>query len=274
MLHVTNGDSAADLIARTGLAGRVLPWRDALHEGPVPEDLDAEQLATVRARFLAASGGGAEHAIAADFTARDLLLEESASGGDPILLWFESDLYDQLQLVQMLDRLGAAAEPPEIALVEPGGDPFVGLAELDPDQLQELYERRRRLGRPELDLAVRAWAAFRSPDPRGLVNLVREGSLALRFLGAALVRHLEQFPSERDGLGRSERTLLEAVAGGARRPAAAFAFQHEREERPFLGDTWAWAHLDRLAAGPAPLLIVRTAPSPSGATSPASKIRS
>lgn len=48
----------------------------------------------------------------------------------------------------MLDRLGAAAEPPEIALVEPGGDPFAGLAELDPDQLQELYERRRRLGRP------------------------------------------------------------------------------------------------------------------------------
>ena len=32
MLHLTNGDSAADLIRRTGVTGEVIAWRDILHE--------------------------------------------------------------------------------------------------------------------------------------------------------------------------------------------------------------------------------------------------
>ncbi len=50
-LHVTNGDSAADLLRATGLVRRVLPWSDVLHEGPVP-DVPDDELRRVRAAFL------------------------------------------------------------------------------------------------------------------------------------------------------------------------------------------------------------------------------
>jgi hypothetical protein len=50
-LHVTNGDSAAEGLRATGLARRILPWRDALHEGPVPDVPDPE-LRRIRAAFL------------------------------------------------------------------------------------------------------------------------------------------------------------------------------------------------------------------------------
>lgn len=36
-----------------GLAGEVLPWRDVLHEGPVPAGLSDAELGAARARFLA-----------------------------------------------------------------------------------------------------------------------------------------------------------------------------------------------------------------------------
>ncbi|HEY3186281.1 MAG TPA: hypothetical protein VGJ70_02320 [Solirubrobacteraceae bacterium] len=43
-LHVTNGDAVAPAIA--AVTGRdVLPWRDVLHDGPVPAGLDADALA-------------------------------------------------------------------------------------------------------------------------------------------------------------------------------------------------------------------------------------
>jgi hypothetical protein len=51
MLLVTNGDSAAEQIEWAGLAGVILPWRDVLHEGPVPAGLSARELAEVRARW-------------------------------------------------------------------------------------------------------------------------------------------------------------------------------------------------------------------------------
>jgi hypothetical protein len=48
-LHISNGD-ATD-VPGTGLARRVVYWRDVLHEGPVPEVAPAE-LRRIRAGFL------------------------------------------------------------------------------------------------------------------------------------------------------------------------------------------------------------------------------
>ena len=43
-LIITNGDSAAACMREARLDGEILPWRDILHEGPVPAGLDLEDL--------------------------------------------------------------------------------------------------------------------------------------------------------------------------------------------------------------------------------------
>jgi hypothetical protein len=53
MLHITNGDNTVALMREVGLRGVYLPWRDLLHEGPVPADLDLPELSKLRARFIA-----------------------------------------------------------------------------------------------------------------------------------------------------------------------------------------------------------------------------
>ena len=74
MLHVTNGDSAAERIRAAGEAGEILSWRDVLHEGPVPAGLDASALREVRARFLVDSEWASFDAVLADLEARDATL--------------------------------------------------------------------------------------------------------------------------------------------------------------------------------------------------------
>ena len=103
VLHVTNGDSAAERIRAAGEAGEILSWRDVLHEGPVPAGLDASALREVRARFLADSEWASFDAVLADLEARDATL--ASANEREIVLWFEHDLYDQLQLLQVLDTL-------------------------------------------------------------------------------------------------------------------------------------------------------------------------
>ena len=110
MLHVTNGDSAAEKLREAGLQGLVAPWRDILHEGPVPAGLDAAALREVRVRYLAEHGWAGEERVRADLEERDARLAQAVEGRDEIVLWFESDLYDMLQLAQVLDRL-----PPDVA---------------------------------------------------------------------------------------------------------------------------------------------------------------
>jgi hypothetical protein len=78
-LHVTNGDSAAGPLLETPLVERVLPWRDALHDGPVPAVAD-DALRRVRAEFLAEVGPAEAGAIRRRLEERDTVLAESADG--------------------------------------------------------------------------------------------------------------------------------------------------------------------------------------------------
>jgi hypothetical protein len=251
MLHITNGDCAAGRIAATGVEGEIIPWRDVLHEGPVHADLHLADLSDTRARFIAESGWGAVEDVVADFEARDRALERFRDH-DEVVLWFEHDLYDQLQLLQLLEWLGAR---------DPGATRITLVCEaeyLGPmpvDRARELFAARRAVTGAQFELARAAWHAFCSADPTPIEALVAGDTSDLPFVAGALRRHLEQFPSVENGLSRSERQALGAIAGGCRTIREAFRAAHHAVEDPiFLGDSvFAW-YLEGLAAGRAPLV--------------------
>jgi hypothetical protein len=237
MLHVTNGDSAVERLRAAGVEDDVLPWRDALHEGPVRAGLDPVQLRAERARFIADRGWADHDTALAVLTERDERLDRAIETHEPIVLWFESDLYDMLQLAQIADRLDGHAA--RIVLV--GVDRVRGVTDLTDEEIAE--------ARPQpFDLASyhALWTAFTATDPRGLADL--DGPPVVRD---AARRHLQQFPWTTDGLNRSERALLLARADGARTNAEAFLAAQHQEERPFLGDSIAFDYLERLDRGEA-----------------------
>ena len=116
-LHVTNGESVSSTLQRTSLGGAVLSWEDALHEGPVPEQPRAALLRT-RAGFLSECGWGTRSAILSSLELRDRQLREAFDGGVPVVLWFEHDLYDQLQLLDVLALAHEAGAAPEAIVVD------------------------------------------------------------------------------------------------------------------------------------------------------------
>jgi hypothetical protein len=252
MLHITNGDYAAEGIRALGLGGEVLPWRDVLHDGPVPAGLSLEELSAVRARFVSGNEWGDPAGVARDFAARDAALRD-AGRHDEVVLWFEHDLYDQLQLVQVLDALGSETpRPARLTLVGPAEY----LGEVPPERLAALFRERAPVTDAQLALASAAWAAFRAPDPTAVETFLAGGSSALPHLAPALRRHLEQFPGARDGLSRSERAALEEVAAGREIISEVYtASHHAREPVVFLGDLVFAGYLESLGSGDAPLLV-------------------
>jgi hypothetical protein len=143
MLHITNGDSAATLLRQAALPGEVLAWKDVLHEGPVPAGLSPAQLRPVRARFIAARGWAPEGEVLADLERRDMVVDRVGKN-EEVVLWFEHDLYDQLQLLQVLDRFATKnGNVPALSLIAidafPGVEPFYGLGQLTPAQLSSLF---------------------------------------------------------------------------------------------------------------------------------------
>jgi hypothetical protein len=210
IVHVCNGDATADALSLADLPGEIRVWADALDQGPVLPVGDAEHLQR-RGEFVRSRGG--DPSKLAEY---DRQFDEAA-GAEELILWFEHDLFDQLALIRLLARLARRGLPQQLTIVSIDRHPevanFLGLGQLKPEQLAELWPRRTPLSRDALDEAITAWIAVTAPDPRALPFLVKRIK-AMPFLAGALERQLEELPDPTSGLTRTERQVLAAVARG------------------------------------------------------------
>jgi hypothetical protein len=136
----------------------------------------------------------------------------------------------------------------------PGVVPFHGLGQLSPTQLATLWPKRLRVSPAQFALGARAWKAFCSNDPLALPQFISGDLSALPFLKSALERHLEEFPAAPDGLSRTERQILRAVAAGNSGFEAIFRENQRQETAPFLGDSAVRQRINSLTQAPTPLL--------------------
>ncbi len=266
VLHVTNGDSAAAGLRKTGNPGTVAVWADVLHEGPVPPDDDLEAWLETRAQFIAGAGWSShERALALQREWHGVLA--GFAGYDEVVFWFEHDLFDQLLLIRhlaWLDRQPRVDTRVRLICIGayPGIARFIGLGQLTPPQLAPLFKTRRDVSPAQFELAGRAWRAFTAADPRSLEEVLRQGTAPLPFLGAALGRFLEEYPDRDTGLPRTERQVLESLLAGPSTPGEMFQSCAQREEAPFMGDTVLWDRMAALAAGSNPLIRLSGSPGP------------
>ena len=257
-LHITNGDGAANIMREAGIAGEILPWRDCLFEGPVPQDISLAELTKVRAHYLAHRFGLPKEDILQDMQQRDQILANYQQY-EEVVLWFEHDLYDQLQLLQLLDFFCTHySDKVRVSLIcvgeFPGIEPFYGLGQLDAKQMATLIGSQQPLTPVQLQLGQRAWQVFRCPEPDALQELIIQDLTALPFLKAALIRLMQEYPSMLNGLSRTEQQLVSALADGPKDPVELFIDYQSNESAPYLGDTGFWAIAKTLMDKKHPLL--------------------
>jgi hypothetical protein len=248
--HITNGDQAAGLLRQIVGTAPLIAWRDLLHEGPVPAGLPVDALAAVRACFIAGCGWGGFADVLGQFTARDKALAE-LDGRTGITLWFEHDLYDQLQLLQVLDRL---AELPDagsrVALVQ--AQAYLGA--LSTVELADLGTAARPVRGAQFALAQEAWGAFTAATPERLAELAGRELDELPFLRQALLRLLDELPSPRSGLGRTERVILRQLAAEPLPARRLYARVQEEEAAIFMGDSCLFRLIEGMIWARTPLI--------------------
>lgn len=248
-LIITNGDTAAELLAASGLEGRIVPWRDILHEGPLLPSSTLRTFSDLRARYLSARFGMPYSDARADFLIRDAFIEAHELF-DRIAIWLEHDLYDQLQLLQILHFFDRERRAEGVIVVQ--ANDFIGTQ--TPETILRFVDRSFPLTPDLARAAALVWNAILAPTPEPLVARLDGLPKELPFLRPALLRFLEELPGAKDGLSRSERSLLAAVRPGGITPQAAFEALIASEEAAFMGDGTAYRLLDDLALAGAPLI--------------------
>lgn len=252
-LHIRCGSDIVPTLREAGFAGEILEYTNPLCLGPVTEE---DSWLDRRAAFLdetfATSLNRSPAEMEAQLRAAEDALEAAPGRYLRIVLWFEHDSYDQLVLARCLARFAQVA-PAHLELVfighYPGSARFIGLGQLPPEALRLLWSGRQEVKAAALRSGAEAWAALRAPNPTALARLAHEGTPGLPSLAPALRRHCQELPWQRDGLGLTERLILQSLADQPRDFSSLFRDVTAREPLPWLGDAMLLPFLAALKTG-------------------------
>ena len=251
-LNITNGDSAVQIMRQAGIEGELLPWRDVLHEGPVPAGLSLQEMSEVRANYIADQNWSKREDVRQWFQYRDDLLTRFREF-DQVVLWFEHDLYDQLQLIQILAWFATQdLENTRIFLI--CTDNYLG--HLNPQEMSELQNHAQALTYEQITIATTAWQTFTMNTPLEWQNLRQQDTACLPFLAGAVKRILQEYPDSKTGLTLTQKQALLTLLKSPLPPGQLFAAYQQSEERRFMGDTVFWGYLSQMLEGEKPLIVL------------------
>lgn len=248
MLVVTNGSGAGALVSKVLPDATVLAWNDVLHDGPVPTT-NLQQLVNIRADFIADSGLAPVDEVRSEFRERNRVIG-AFEKFDEVCLFFEHDLYDQLQLAEILHFL-SDNDHGTTALTSAVDSVYIG--EQTPETVAALLAARQPLAKKELKAGSDFWQTFTSDSHQRLLSMDFD---EMPFLRAASRRLVEEYPSTLNGLGRSRQQILECLESGPLDPLTLFKRCSEKEEARYLGDASFWNYLMELERCANPLVTV------------------
>ncbi|WP_127141845.1 DUF1835 domain-containing protein [Flagellimonas marinaquae] len=214
LLHITNGDSFTSRLQSLEFKGDVITWREMLCEGKTLSSVGSESFWKTRFEFL-----NKNYKISKSWFIEKTLKEYRSlcnhKQQDHIVLWFEYDLFCQINMLAVLSWLKTHRRHAEVSLVcsgkVDGSSKLYGLNELSDAKLMELYDNRKVLSQDDIEYADYIWQLYCSDNPIRLENQMANNDFQFEYLSEALKTHLKRFPTIKNGLNDLENHILEVA---------------------------------------------------------------
>jgi len=212
LLHITNGDSFTDRLKSLKLKGDIITWREMLCEGQTLTNVGSETFWKARFEFL-----NKNYKVSKSWFIEKTLKEYRSlcnhKQQDKIVLWFEYDLFCQINMLAVLSWLKTHRKYAQVSLVCSGNedetDKMYSLCDLNNKQLLGLYENRTILTQDDIEYADYVWQLYCSDNPMRLENLSDHSDYQFDYLSDAVRTHLQRFPSIKNGLNNMENNILQ-----------------------------------------------------------------
>ncbi|MGB5430125.1 DUF1835 domain-containing protein [Eudoraea sp.] len=211
-LHITNGDSFTQKLKTLKLKGEIITWREMLCEGKTETNVGSESFWKTRFDFLHEN-----YKVSKSWFVEKTLKEYRSlcnhKQQDQIILWFEYDLFCQINMLAVLSWLKKHRRYAEIYLVCSGDEDETNrlyrLNDLSDEQLLNSYENKIKLSQNDIEYADYVWQLYCSDNPIRLENLIDFDNYQFDYLSDAIKVHLRRFPTIKNGLNELENRVLE-----------------------------------------------------------------
>jgi len=263
-LHIVSEQKTGVTIEASDIEGEVLVWQDALYEGPLLHNESLMELSMIRADYFSRLGWGEYIEIASLYNQRNRIISGFLQYSE-IVLWFDSGLNNQLQLVQLVNWFSTQNTAHAIISIVtrdrlPDVVGFVDFAMLNVRQLEKLLRSRAELTNSQTMLCQRAWRALTAETPTGLLKFFPRDMSSMPYLKNAILRFVQQFPGKTNGLCKTEQLIIYALKTlndadtSQDQMEKIYLSVQGKEPIPFMSRAIFYAYLQKMIMSPQPII--------------------
>jgi hypothetical protein len=202
--HILNGDALADRFP-SEIEGSKIICRECLCEGPV-DNLNLEGFYQDRKHHLQTTFPQIDYLdYNSDVSSEFEKIKQIPAGSD-VFLWFEQDVFCQVNLWFMLYLLREAGSSRSIYLVLTDDRSPYGFSGYSNQELLDLYRRRRQVD--DLLPWTQLWNSYQQHQLSALTEIGEKLSEDFPFLPKTIRALIESIPTE-NSIGRPSRVLRE-----------------------------------------------------------------
>lgn len=202
--HILNGDALKAMFP--DLPGQVLVAREALVDGSV-HGATPEELWETRANWLAEAAPEETEAGYYAKAVPEFKQMQAIPAGSEVHLWFERDLFCQVNLWFVWWLMRRENKAHRYHLVLPTAELQYGFGGMSKEALKEAWENRREVGAEEWGAWAELWPAYQAGDRAKMAEVAGKLGGKWDFLAPAMAAWEAMHPAD-GSPGRPTQTLL------------------------------------------------------------------
>ena len=215
ILHITNGDFTTNYLKELNFSGDFITWREMLSEGKTTTDVGSEDFWKNRFEFFKTSYKVSKQKFI-EYTLKEYRNLCNKKNNKEIVLWFEHDLFCQINMLAVLSWLNRYRKGYDISLICSGkignSTKMYSISELNKNQINNHFKNRVALSQDDIEYADYIWQLYCSDSPLRLETVYKFNPMSpFHYLATAIEAHLQRFPSIKNGLNKIENTVLETA---------------------------------------------------------------
>ncbi len=213
-LHILNGESTHAILKESSILGDVVIWREMLCEGTVVKDVGSDQFWKERYSYFE-NELGVEKLDYFDKTIKEIIKLQDVSNYKEIVLWFEYDLFCQVNLMALgTYLLKSYRKDIKYYLICTGKEKdktqLQTLADYSPNEYLTLYQKKKKLSRNDLLFSQKTWEIYVEKDKKTLMDFDFNKNKKFVYLQTAIDQHIQRFPAK-NGLNQIDHKILSLI---------------------------------------------------------------
>lgn len=204
--HILNGDALKDIFP-TSISGDQIIMRECLVDGNVTGDT-LEDLFDTRATFISENFPEFTKTDYFEKTVPEISKLLSIYGDTDINLWFEEDLFCQVNFWFCVNTLVEAGREDNLYLISPKEPHQYAFGYCSTAELEQLFENKAPIHEPLL--IKKLWVNYKSGNLKELKNIAGQLKSKFPFIETAVQAHIDRAPNDEEN-GVPYKTLRSII---------------------------------------------------------------